>query len=424
MSSRLSWIPGEGQTRMTAGTAETERQAFLAGFLPAPEAEAAWDAVAAGAEAYPRLSAELWTARQRQAANLHEVSYRACYKPQLPRHFIERLTAPGDRVYDPFSGRGTTAVEAALLGRRVAANDVNPLSRILAAPRLAPPDPLAVAARLDQIPRRGADDGLDLSMFFHPDTEAEIRGLRDWCLDREARGTLDGVDAWLRMVATNRLTGHSPGFFSVYTLPPNQAVTAEKQRQLNARRHQAPAYRDTRTLILKKTRQLLAGLEQAQRRNLALADPRLLTGDARATPELADGTVQLTVTSPPFLDVVDYAGDNWLRCWFNGLDAEAIGRGLSTPRTVAAWSDTMAEVFAELFRVTRPGGFVAFEVGEVRGGKLRLDEVVLPLGLAAGFRAHGVLVNAQAFTKTAHIWGVANHVKGTNSNRVVLFQRG
>ena len=71
MSSRLSWIPGEGQTRMTAGTAETERQAFLAGFLPAPEARADWDAVAAGAEAYPRLAAELWTARQRQAANLH-----------------------------------------------------------------------------------------------------------------------------------------------------------------------------------------------------------------------------------------------------------------------------------------------------------------------------------------------------------------
>ncbi len=424
MSSRLSWILDEGQARMTVGMAEAERQAFLAGFLPAPEAEAAWDAVPAGGEAFPRLAAELWTARQRQAANLHEVSYRACYKPQLPRHFIQRLTAPGDRVYDPFSGRGTTAIEAALLGRRVAANDVNPLSRILAAPRLAPPDPLAVAARLDQIPRRGAADGLDLSMFFHPDTEAEIRGLRDWCLDREARGTLDGVDAWLRMVATNRLTGHSPGFFSVYTLPPNQAVTAEKQRQLNARRNQAPAYRDTRALILKKTRQLLAGLDLAQRRNLTLADPKLLTGDARSTPALADSSVQLTVTSPPFLDVVDYAGDNWLRCWFNGLDAEAIGRELSTPRTVAAWSDTLAAVFAELHRVTRPGGFVAFEVGEVRGGKLRLDEVVLPLGLGAGFKAHGILVNRQAFTKTAHIWGVDNHDKGTNSNRIVLFQKG
>ena len=227
------------------------------------------------------------------------------------------------------------------------------------------------------------------------------------------------------MVATNRLTGHSPGFVSVYTLPPNQALSAGKQRQINEKRNQVPPYRDTHALILKKTRQLLAGLEPRALRNLAEAaeDAQFLTGDARVTQALEDGSVALTVTSPPFLDVVDYAGDNWLRCWFNGLDAEAIGKGLSTHRTVEAWSQAMGQVFAELFRVTRPGGFVAFEVGEVRGGKLKLDEVALPLGLAAGFRAHGVLVNTQVFTKTAHIWGVDNNGKGTNSNRIVLFEK-
>ncbi len=311
------------------------------------------------------------------------------------------------------------------MGRRVAANDLNPLSRLLAEPRLTPPEPVAVARRLEAIPRIGPSDGLDLSMFFHADTEAEIRGLRTWCLEREAAGELDALDAWIRMVATNRLTGHSPGFFSVYTLPPNQAVSAEKQRQINAKRNQAPAYRDTHALIQKKTKQLLAGLDALALGNLAAAaeDALFLTGEARSTPALADGSVALTVTSPPFLDVVDYVGDNWLRCWFNGLDAEAIGRGLSTHRTVEAWSRAMGEAFAELFRVTRPGGFVAFEVGEVRGGKLKLDEVALPLGLAAGFRAHGVLVNTQVFTKTAHIWGVANNGKGTNSNRIVLFEK-
>src|SRR5262245_20908712 len=60
---------------------------------------------------------ESWTAKQRAASRLHEISYRACFKPQLPRFFIERLTLPGDRVYDPFMGRGTTLVEAALLSR-------------------------------------------------------------------------------------------------------------------------------------------------------------------------------------------------------------------------------------------------------------------------------------------------------------------
>jgi hypothetical protein len=418
---------------MEAASAEAERRAFLAGFIPtsdfplldAPMPEEAWDTVSAEGASYPRLALEFWTSRQRQASNLHEISYRACYKPQLPRHFVERLTGPGDRVYDPFSGRGTTAIEAALLGRRVAANDVNPLSRMLAEPRLSPPDPAAVARRLKEIPLRGEGDGVDLGMFFHPETEGEIRGLKDWFLGRERSGEMDAIDTWIRMVATNRLTGHSPGFFSVYTLPPNQALTADKQRQINVQRQQTPPYRDTHALILKKSKQLLSGLEPAQRRNLARAaqDARFLTGDARETRTLQAGCMALTVTSPPFLDVVDYTGDNWLRCWFTGLDAEAIGRGISTPRTVEAWSETMLAVFEELHRLTRKGGFVAFEVGEVRRGKLRLDEVVLPLGIRAGFKAHGILVNSQAFTKTAHIWGVGNNAKGTNSNRVVLFER-
>ena len=157
---------------MVTADSEAVRRDFLSGFIPAgdpaaddPSApEPFWDAVLADGETYPRLSMAFWTAKQRQASNLHEISYRACYKPQLPRHFIERLTRPGDRVYDPFSGRGTTALEAALLGRRVVANDINPLSELLARPRLSLPEPAAVAQRLEEIPRNGAPhDGLDPS---------------------------------------------------------------------------------------------------------------------------------------------------------------------------------------------------------------------------------------------------------------------
>ena len=399
-----------------------ERGADLALFAPEDGGERGVLRLDGGA--WPTLTGEFWTARQRQASNLHEVSYRACYKPQLPRLFIERLTAPGDLVYDPFAGRGTTAVEAALLGRRVASNDINPLSRLLAAPRLCPPDPGAVAERLGRIPAGAEADGLDLAMFYHPDTEAELRALRAWLLGREARGQDDAVDRWIRMVATNRLTGHSPGFFSVYTLPPNQAASADQQRVINRKRGQTPAYRNTRELILKKTIQLQKGLTGTERANLAGAagSARFLTRDARRTPELEDGSVALTVTSPPFLDVVQYAGDNWLRCWFNGLDAGAVAAGITMARRLDVWSAVMAEVFLELRRITRPGGHVAFEVGEVQRGTVRLEEAVAPMGLAAGFQCLGVLVNRQAFTKTAHIWGVGNNADGTNSNRIVLFR--
>ena len=102
---------------------------------------------------------EFWTAKQRAAHSIHEVSYRACFKPQLPRFFIERLTAPGDTVYDPFAGRGTTLVQAALMGRRPAGTDVNPLSAMLTAPRLDPPALADVAARLTALD--WADPGPD-----------------------------------------------------------------------------------------------------------------------------------------------------------------------------------------------------------------------------------------------------------------------
>ena len=69
------------------------------------------------------------------------------------------------------------------------------------------------------------------------------------------------------------------------------------------------------------------------------------------------------------------------------------------------------------------GGFVAFEVGEVRKGTIRLEEHVIPPGIAAGFMCMGVLINKQIFTKTSNIWGVNNMASGTNTNRIVIFYK-
>ena len=379
-----------------------------------------------GSPQVPVYEEELWTSRQRQASSIHEVSYRACFKPQLPAYFIDRLSTEGDLVYDPFSGRGTTAVEAALRGRRVVANDINPLSAILARPRLEVPHVSEIDARLNAITLdQKTRPVLDLSMFFHADTERELLNLRAYLNARRRSRSEDSIDRWIRMVATNRLTGHSPGFFSVYTLPPNQAVSAENQIRINQRLDQKPTYRNVRELVLKKSIQLQSGITPTERDRLrrAAAHARFLEGSAALTRSIEDRTVQLTVTSPPFLDVVQYSKDNWLRCWFNGLNADAIGRGITMSRAVEEWSVTMQAVFTELYRITRPGGWVAFEVGEVRRGTIRLEEVVAPLGTAAGFDCQAVLINAQQFTKTANIWGVSNNRLGTNTNRIAIFRK-
>ena len=368
---------------------------------------------------------EFWTAKQRAACSLHEVSYRACFKPQLPRFFINRLTDPGEVVHDPFMGRGTTVLEAALLGRRPVGCDVNPLSRILVKPRLSPPDMRQIERRLARLALERAPDETrdDLSVFYHPRTLRQIANLRNYLLEKEAGGQLDQTDDWIRMVATNRLTGHSPGFFSVYTLPPNQALSIESQRKINKKRNQSPPARDVASIILKKSKSLLAGVDAAciMRLREISSGAQLLAGSADATPEIPDSSVSLVVTSPPFLDVVNYSKDNWLRCWFNGIDSATVP--IWQFKKAEDWQKAMKNVFAEVRRMLVPGGFVAFEVGEVRGGELLMETLVVPAAAEAGLRPILIMINDQKFTKTANCWGVSNLRKGTNTNRIVLLQK-
>ncbi|WAC04757.1 MAG: DNA methyltransferase [Methanoregula sp.] len=410
-----------------AGLSPPDLEKYLAGFVsPAPKkVPTRAGTVTCGGQAVPCYSNEFWTAGQRQACSIHEISYRACFKPQLPRFFIGLLTKRGDTVYDPFSGRGTTVIEAGLLGRNVIANDANPLSRIVTEPRFFPPQIVTVEGRLRAIPRNTGNDSVDLSMFYHPRTKREIIAIREYLCGKREQGSEDMVDRWIAMVATNRLTGHSSGFFSVYTLPPNQAVSRDSQKRINTQRKQVPEYRDTHRLVEKKTKSLLRTLTTPRTRALKTAGKRarFLTCDARETPEIPDNSVQLTVTSPPFLDIVQYRDDNWLRCWFNGLESDAIGKAITMARTVDGWKSVMGKVFDELYRVTAPGGWVAFEVGEVRKGTVRLEEHVVPIGMSAGFSCKAVMINAQAFTKTSHIWGVDNMGCGTNTNRIVVFRK-
>jgi len=218
------------------------------------------------------------------------------------------------------------------------------------------------------------------------------------------------------MVAINRLSGHSPGFFSGRSMPPNQAVSVKAQIKINEKLGVRPPERDVAQVIIKKTRTLLKdGCPPSQARF------SLHTGPAWDVPGIADNSVDLVVTSPPFLDIVQYASDTWLRCWFAGIDPEAVA--VDMHKTEEAWTIMVNRVLREQARLLRPGGHVAFEVGEVRGGKVLLEKLVWRAANGLPFERLGVLVNDQEFTKTANCWGVSNNKNGTNSNRIVILRK-
>ncbi|MFW3146788.1 MAG: DNA methyltransferase [Thermoplasmatota archaeon] len=374
----------------------------------------------------PVYTNSFWTSRQRQASSIHEISYRACFKPQLPDFFIKMLTDEGDTVFDPFSGRGTTVIQGALRRRSIISNDINPLSGILTRPRLFPPEMNSVKDRLKDIRfEEGYKAEMDLSMFYHQRTLSHLVCLREYLLEARRTGETEEVDEWIGMVATSRLTGHSPGFFSVYTLPPNQAVSPGRQSLINKKLDQKPPYRDVKALIIRKTRSLLRSLGPGDLENLRNAGRTavFLEEEASSLPGIPEDSADLTVTSPPFLNIVQYAEDNWLRCWFNGIDPADVESRMSNSPDLDQWKRAMAGAFRELHRVTKSGGWIAFEVGEIRKGALRLEKHVAPIGIEAGLECVCIVLNNQTFTKTSNIWGVDNNRSGTNSNRIVVFRK-
>jgi hypothetical protein len=375
--------------------------------------------------AIPKYTGELWTARQRQMHSLHYIlSYRASFKPELPAWFIGRLSGPGGIVLDPFAGRGTTALQANLMGRIAWSADINPLSERIITPKTNPVILSEIERRLRLVDwQRASRNGIDLSMFYHPRTEMEIRALREHlCVQREP------VDRFIELVALSRLHGHSPGFFSVYSFP-QISIPQDAQRRINDKRRQKPGYRRVPELILRKAlRSLRDGrideIAEIGRHN------RTVVADARKLGAFPERSVDLVITSPPFLDKADYITDNWLEFWFCGIEPEPFREDLLITPDLRVWRRFISDSFREIHRVLKPGRRAVIEVGEVViGGELvHLEEELIDI--AAELYREGirlvperVYIHRQRFTKLANCFRVANNVKGTNTHRLVVFVR-
>ncbi len=354
------------------------------------------------------------------------VSYRASFKPELPEFCIRRYSKKGDVVLDPFSGRGTTALQANLLGRVAWAFDVNPLAVALTRAKTNPVGLHEVVLRLNDVEfRRPVNlEGYQeyFAPFYHPDTYRELLNLRSFI-----KKDRDVVNNFIELLAISRLHGHSPGFFSVYSFP-QISIPPSSQRTINIKRHQVPEYRAVAPRIIRKAAQTLRDGFVGD--FFSVAESNVVeVGDARNLHHVPSDSVDLVVTSPPFLDKVDYVTDNWLECWFAGIPLKDFSKNVVMTRTVGEWRAFISEVLAELLRVLKPSAYAVIEVGEVAVNDevLFLDEVVAEEARALShkgkrFSVDEVLVNQQNFTKLANCFNVENNVKGTNTNRLVVLQ--
>lgn len=365
---------------------------------------------------------EFWTSKQRQAHPIHySVSYRASFKPELPSFFFsEFLTKKGSTILDPFGGRGTTAIQANLEGHYAIHNDINPLSIFLARSRQNIPNIEKMNHILDRLDlsKSSREDSLDrdLLAFYHRDTLKELKNLKEISQNDNSPEM-----QFIKLIALSRLHGHSDGFFSVYSFP-QVSIPSQQQYKNNLKKGIQPEYRPIIPRIKNKIRRDLSKPlppffhEFSGKNQYFLSDVRKLNG-------VKSNSVDLIVTSPPFLDKVNYQLDNWIRHWFLDIPTETTD-GISMFSDIKEWTEFMHSTLSSAKRVLKKGAFVVVEVGEVKKGKniIPLDDHVLEAGISAGLEWSRTYINTQKFTKLSNCWKVSNNEKGTNSNRCVVLQ--
>lgn len=316
----------------------------------------------------PRIPSSDWSGSAWQCeSTLHQLSpYIGKTKSSMAASLVSRFSRKGDRVYDPFSGCGTFALEAWLAGRRVLANDLSPYALVLTRAKLFPYRSVQEAVRdLECISTLAAERaaGVDLRRvpawvrsFFHPETLREVLG---W------NSVLTAKRRWFLLACLLGILHHQrPGFLSY---PSSHTVPYLRIKKFP--RSRFPELYEYRAV----KERLEAKIVRAFRRvpNLDFGIRRQCTSKS-ADRAAASVKVDAIITSPPYMRQLDYGRDNRLRLWFLGCDDwHALDQNVS-PRE-HAFLTLMERCFRRWSSLLKPGGYCVLVIGDECSRESRSD---------------------------------------------------
>lgn len=299
-------------------------------------------------------------------------SYLGTFPAALARSFIATLSDPGDVVLDPFSGRGTTLLEARLTGRVPLASDLNPIAVALTRAKntdVRRHDVLARLAALEDrydsvlyVPEAQSEPD-DIQLIFHPRVLAQLCYLR-----RKLVPTRSAVDEFLVGIVLGTMHGaerqDGTSSYASISMPNTFSMSPEYVRRYVETKHLQRVERNVFRLLHERCERLLRSDTSLLATGVvARADAKRLDCVEQFAPY--KGNVRLVITSPPYLGVVNYARQNWIRTWFLAEDPERVSDDLDDNLTLSEWLDFADATVRAMGEMLRPDGAAVLVIGDV-----------------------------------------------------------
>jgi len=233
-------------------------------------------------------------------------AFAAKFPPQIPRAFVEALTVPGEVVLDPMMGSGTAVLEAGLLGRQAVGVDIDPLAIKIGTVKTTPIDEesascaaAAVVGRSEanlaevgslEAERRSRFDAATCKFqdyWFLPSTQHELMAL---LLSIEGVES-DDLRELFELVFSSIIVTKSGG--------------VSRARDLAHSRPHRVLDKTPRNAVEQFRVRVAKAISTLATLGLKAGSVRIYQADARALP-LADCSVDLVITSPPYANAIDY----------------------------------------------------------------------------------------------------------------------
>ncbi|MHA1653301.1 MAG: DNA methyltransferase [Candidatus Thorarchaeota archaeon] len=248
--------------------------------------------------------------------------YPARMIPQIAHRLILRYSKPGQTLWDPFCGSGTSLVESVLLGRRSIGTDLNPFAVFLSRVKTTPLDTRALRAVSHEImrelsageppPEMDPPPIQNMDYWFKPEVQHELLKLR---------GVIDRVD-----------DSDIRAFFLLCMALTVREVSNVKKREFKIVRMSEDRLSSFRPSVQRAfaehTNRCISLMDQFTRylQDREYYVPRIIEADNRHVP-LEDSSVDIVVTSPPYGDsgtTVAYGQYSKFPALWIGLDPDTV----------------------------------------------------------------------------------------------------
>lgn len=365
---------------------------------------------------------------------LHEIcSYIAMYPPKLVNTLIRAYTKESDLIYDPFSGRGTTLLEARFLNRRAYASDLNPLSYVITKSKTHSLDKSKIFSRIKHLEKEYCTSKISINKndYDYMKTYFSDSVYKQLCFLKEVLGknwkTLNDVDTFILACLLGILHGPSrkDGTSLFLSISMSNTNSMSKNYVDNyVRKHHLvfPKNENIFEKLREKVKKSFSDFQLYSNKEYPIGNIKLCNA-LDCHKNFDDTKFDCIITSPPYLNIFNYTRENWIRLWLLGFSKPNLNKEikLDDNHSYEEYKTFIMNFMDSAYKALKRDGKLIMIVGDVEN-KYKFMDLWTEIKNDVKFKLIDNCLDERANNKSTRKNGVKSG-KATKVDNICLFRK-